>query len=461
MSLDLQSGPLDLLRKRFFTRGTRGGMRLLPLIAATYFMVAGGPYGIEDILGGAGYGAAILILLALPFLWSLPTALMVGELASAIPADGGFYVWVRRAMGPFWGYQEAWLSLAASIFDMAIYPALFVSYLGKFYPSLTAGPGQYGWELLVVVLCVAWNLRGAPSVGNGSMALFVLLLAPFAALVALGLWRGFTLHPAVQWSTAPSQAGIATAIQVAMWNYMGWDNASTVAGEVRNPQRNYPKAMIWSTVLVAVTYLLPLGAMALAGVSTARFSTGDWTDVAVLLGGPILGLAVIAGGAISGFGMFNALVLSYTRLPMAMAEDGMLPRVLARRNGRGVPWVSVLVCGAAWAAALSMTFERLISIDLVLYGSSLLLEFVALVVLRLREPGLKRPFKAGNLAIASLLGVAPAILIGYALYAARAEKIGSISALLLAAGVALLGPVLYWLTSVLPPGSGRSGLHKP
>jgi amino acid transporter len=424
-------------------------------------MVAGGPYGIEDILGGAGYGAAILILLALPFLWSLPTALMVGELASAIPADGGFYVWVRRAMGPFWGYQEAWLSLAASIFDMAIYPALFVSYLGKFYPSLTAGPGQYGWELLVVVLCVAWNLRGAPSVGNGSMALFVLLLAPFAALVALGLWRGFTLHPAVQWSTAPSQAGIATAIQVAMWNYMGWDNASTVAGEVRNPQRNYPKAMIWSTVLVAVTYLLPLGAMALAGVSTARFSTGDWTDVAVLLGGPILGLAVIAGGAISGFGMFNALVLSYTRLPMAMAEDGMLPRVLARRNGRGVPWVSVLVCGAAWAAALSMTFERLISIDLVLYGSSLLLEFVALVVLRLREPALKRPFKAGNLAIASLLGVAPAILIGYALYAARAEKIGSISALLLAAGVALLGPVLYWLTSVLPPGSGRSGLHKP
>ena len=461
MSLDLQSGPLDLLRKRFFTRGTRGGMRLLPLIAATYFMVSGGPYGIEDILGGAGFGVAILILLALPFVWSLPTALMVGELASAIPADGGFYVWVRRAMGPFWGYQEGWLSLAASIFDMAIYPALFVSYLGKFDPQLTAGPGQYGWELLVVVLCVAWNLRGAPSVGNGSMALFVLLLAPFAVLVALGLWRGFTLHPAVQWSTAPSQAGIATAIQVAMWNYMGWDNASTVAGEVRNPQRNYPKAMIWSTVLVAVTYLLPLGAMALAGVSTARFSTGDWTDVAVLLGGPILGLAVIAGGAISGFGMFNALVLSYTRLPMAMAEDGMLPRVLARRNGRGVPWVSVLVCGAAWAAALSMTFERLISIDLVLYGSSLLLEFVALVVLRLREPGLKRPFKAGNLAFASLLGVAPAILIGYALYAARAEKIGSISALLLAAGVALLGPVLYWLTSVLPPGSGRSGLHKP
>jgi amino acid transporter len=92
---------------------------MVPLVAATYFMVSGGPYGIEDILGGAGFGAAIVILLLLPLVWSLPTALMIGELAAAIPAEGGFYVWVRRAMGPFWGYQESWLSLTASIFDMA------------------------------------------------------------------------------------------------------------------------------------------------------------------------------------------------------------------------------------------------------------------------------------------------------------------------------------------------------
>jgi amino acid transporter len=438
----------------------RGKMRLLPLIAATYFMVSGGPYGIEDILGGAGYGAAILILLALPFLWSLPTALMVGELASAIPADGGFYVWVRRAMGPFWGYQEGWLSLAASIFDMAIYPALFVSYLGKLNPSLTAGWGHYGWALAVVAVCTAWNLRGAPSVGNGSMTLFVLLLAPFAVLVALGFWRGWSLHPAVQWGGAHTQAGIALAIQVGLWNYMGWDNASTVAGEVENPRRNYPRAMFFSTMLVAVTYLLPLGAMAMAGIATTSFSTGDWADVAVRLGGPLLGLAVVAGGCINGLGMFNALVLSYTRLPMAMAEDGMLPRIVALRNRRGVPWVSVLLCGAAWAAALSLSFERLISIDLILYGSSLLLEFAALVVLRMREPELERPFKAGNLAVASLLGVAPALLIGYALYAARAEQIGSVSALLVAAAVALMGPLFYWFTS-FRRGFGRAEPRTP
>src|ERR1700742_1304260 len=104
-------------------------LRMIPLIAATYFMVSGGPYAIEDILGGAGFTTAIVILMVLPFVWSLPTTLMIGELASAIPADGGFYIWVRRAMGSFWGYQEGWLSLSASIFDMAIYPAFCVSYL--------------------------------------------------------------------------------------------------------------------------------------------------------------------------------------------------------------------------------------------------------------------------------------------------------------------------------------------
>ncbi|HUZ95747.1 MAG TPA: APC family permease [Edaphobacter sp.] len=442
---------------RFAFKTAKRKMLILPLIAATYFMVSGGPYGIEDILGGAGFAMAILILVTLPFLWSLPTALMIGELASALPAEGGFYVWVRRAMGPFWGYQEGWLSLSASIFDMAIYPAIFVLYLGKFSPALTAGWKGYGWSLAVVVLCCLWNLLGAPEVGEDSMWLFALLLAPFAIFMVLGLWRAYALHPAIHWgspvsgsvSGSASASAFSTAILVAMWNYMGWDNASTVAQEVENPQRNYPRAMIASIILVAVTYILPLAAMAVAGLSPDSFSTGDWTTAARALGGPALGLAVVAGGAIAGIGIFNALVMSYSRLPMAMAEDGMMPRVLARRNSRGVPWVSVLVCGLAWALALNLPFERLISIDLILYGSSLLLEFVALAVLRIREPNLERPFKAGSTTVACLLGVGPAVLIGYALYAARDEKLtGSTSALLFSVAVGLLGPVLYWLTAV-------------
>ena len=422
-------------------------MRLLPLVAATYFMVSGGPYGLEDILGGAGYGRAIVILLVLPFVWSLPTALMIGELASAIPADGGFYVWVRRALGPFWGYQESWLSLSASVFDMAIYPTIFVSYLGKLNPGLISGWHGYAWSVSVVALCCFWNLRGAPAVGEGSILLSVLLLAPFGVLVFLGVSHGFTAHTPVRWGSATNQSALSTAVLVAMWNYMGWDNASTVAQEVENPQRNYPRGMVAAAAMTAVSYILPLLAIAMAGISVSSFSTGDWMTAANSIGGPALGLAVVAGGAICGVGMFNALMMSYTRLPMAMAEDGMLPRFVARRNSRGVPWVSVLLCGVGWALALNLRFERLISIDLILYGSSLLLEFVALVVLRVREPQLERPFKAGNLAFASALGAGPAVLIGYALYASRAEKIaGSTSALAFALAIALLGPILYWLS---------------
>ena len=220
--------------------GARRKMRLLPLLAATYFMVSGGPYGLEDIIGDVGYGAALLILFALPFFWSLPTALMIGELAAAVPEEGGFYAWVRRAMGPFWGFQEAWLSLAASVFDMAIYPTLFVSYLGHLAPVLTAGHRGLLIELAVVAMATAWNLRGAAAVGDGSVWMWLLGLSPFVVLVLGAVWIGLrTPHATL---AAKNGADFAGAITVAMWNYMGWDNASTIAGEVEDPQKDVPES---------------------------------------------------------------------------------------------------------------------------------------------------------------------------------------------------------------------------
>jgi amino acid transporter len=424
-------------------------LRLLPLIGATYFMVAGGPYGLEDIIGMAGYGRALLLLAVIPLVWSLPTALMVGELASALPDEGGFYVWVRRALGPFWGFQEAWLSLAASVFDMAIYPTLFALYLGRLFPAATSGHRDVLCKLAVVLGCVLWNLTGAKAVGESSVALFCLLLAPFAALIAAALWRwhghghGALLQPVA----APDMAG---AVAVTLWNYMGWDNASTVAQEVDDPQRNYPRAMLAAAALVALTYILPLLAVALFGLDPGQFSTGAWTDAARAIAGPALGIAVVCGGMINGAGMFNPLMMSYTRLPFAMAEDHQLPGLFTRRNARGVPWVSVLFCAAIWALALGFTFERLISIDLVLYGASLVLEFIALAVLRLREPGLARPFRVpGGTAGAVAAGLGPTLLILFAMYAARNERVLGINALLFAAIVAVLGAVVYAVTQRL------------
>ncbi len=427
-------------------------MRLLPLIAATYFMVSGGPYGLEDIIGKAGYGRALLLLALVPLVWSLPTSLMVGELASAVPEEGGYYRWVRRALGGFWGFQEAWLSMAASVFDMAIYPVIFVLYLGRIEPAWTAGGRGTLWALTVVVLCAAWNLRGAKAVGEGSVGMFCLLLSPFVVLTVVGLCKGLAgMHGSVAlgsgslWMKTPAMgADFAGALSVTLWNYMGWDNASTVVQEVEEPQRNYPRAMLIASGLVALTYVLPLASVALAGIPAEHFSTGAWTDAARQVVGPWLALCVVLGGTINGFGMFNALMMSYTRVPYALAEEGMLPKVVAQRTRTGVPWVSVVLCSAAWALALGMSFERLISIDLVLYGGALVLEFVALVVLRIKEPELVRPFKVpGGLCGAVTMGLGPTLLIGFALWAARGERVSGLPALGFAGIVAAAGPLVY------------------
>jgi amino acid transporter len=424
-------------------------MRLLPLLGATYFMVAGGPYGLEDIIGKAGYARALLLLAIIPLIWSLPTSLMVGELASSIPAEGGFYVWVRRALGRFWGFQEAWLSLAASVFDMAIYPTIFVLYLGRLAPTWTAGYRGTFWALAVVLGCTLWNLTGAKAVGQSSVALFCVLLAPFVILITAGLWTWHG-HGSGALLQSVGARDLAGAISVTMWNYMGWDNASTVAQEVEDPQHNYPRAMLGATALVAFTYILPLLAVALAGLAPGQFSTGAWTDAAHILAGPLLALAVVAGGMINGVGMFNPLMMSITRVPFAMAEDGQAPQVLLRRTKLGVPWVSVLACAAIWGLALRFTFERLISIDLVLYGASLILEFVALVVLRRREPNLHRPFRVpGGMPGAIAVGIGPTLLIAFALWAARNEHVLGLNALLFAAMVGIAGAVVYGVTELV------------
>ncbi len=422
-----------------------------PLVAATFFMVSGGTYGTEDIVHGAGYGRAILILLLTPIVWSLPTALMIGELSSALPAEGGYYAWVRRAMGNFWGFQEAWLSLAASIFDMAIYPTLFVAYLARLVPQFAAGHRGVMVGLAVVAACALMNIAGIKLVATASVWLFLLLSAPFIAIVVLA-----PFHRAASAGNAMPQATVngdlIGGLLIAMWNYMGWDNASTIAAEVERPQRTYPRAMVATVALVALSYALPIAAMSRTGISSAAWETGSWADMAAAVGGPLLRFALVLGGMMSAFGMFNALVMSYSRLPLAMAQDGMLPRVFGKTHARTrAPWVAILACVLGWAGCLGIGFERLVTLDILLYGGSLVLEFVALLVLRIREPELARPFRVpGGIVGAVLCGICPTLLLAFSVVRGGNEQVlgmnGLWFGLLLMAG----GVVVYGLRSAFP-----------
>ncbi len=406
-------------------------LTMWPLVAATFFMVSGGTYGIEDVVHGAGYGRAILILMLTPILWSLPTAYMIGELSSALPVEGGMYAWVRRAMGDFWGFQEAWLSLVASVFDMAIYPTLFVLYLTRLFPWFSVNNRGVLVGLAVVVVCAALNIAGIRVVATTSIWLFFLLSAPFALIVILAPFKYGALANAVTTPTT-SHVDIIGGLLIAMWNYMGWDNASTIAAEVKQPQRTYPRAMMAAVALVSLTYILPVAAVAMTKLSPTAWETGSWADVAGLVGGPLLRIALVAGGMMSAFGMFNALVMSYSRLPLAMAQDGMLPKVFSKVTKRsGAPWVSILVLATGWAMCLGLGFERLVTIDILVYGTSVLLEFIALIVLRVKEPDLPRPFKVpGGMFGAIFIGVFPMLLLGFSIVRGDSEHILGMSSLL-------------------------------
>ena len=426
-------------------------LTLWPLVAATFFMVSGGTYGTEDIVHGAGYGRAILILLLTPLLWSLPTAFMIGELSSALPFEGGYYAWVRRAMGNFWGFQEAWLSLVASIFDMAIYPTLFVAYLARLFPWFAVNYRGVMVGLAVVIVCALLNIAGVKVVSTTSLWLFFALSAPFALVVILSPVKYGALFHAV---TAPttSKVDLIGGLLICMWNYMGWDNASTIATEVERPQRTYPRAMLAAVIIVALSYIVPVAAVWMTRLPAGAWETGSWADIAGLLGGPLLRIALVVGGMFSAFGMFNALVMSYSRLPLAMAQDGMLPNFFGKLNRRRAPWVANTALAIGWACCLGLGFERLVTIDILIYGASLTLEFLALAVLRIREPHLKRPFRVpGGMFGAVAVGIAPVLLLGFDLVRSQSEQVWGMSSFALGAIVVAAGVLAYVLNYALRP----------
>jgi amino acid transporter len=306
--------------------------------------------------------------------------------------------------------------------------------------------------LAVVTVCALMNIAGIRVVAISSLWLFFLLSLPFALIVLIAPMEIGALKGAV---TAPttSSVGLIGGLLICMWNYMGWDNASTIATEVRRPQKTYPKAMLIAVLVVAATYILPFAAMWLTGISSAAFETGSWADLAgmmgALVGGPVAGrifrAALVLGGMMSAFGMFNALVMSYSRLPLAMAQDGMLPAVFGKLQPKTrAPWVSIIVLATAWAMCLGLGCERRVTL-------------LALVALRIKEPNLRRPFRVpGGTLGAVLVGVFPILLLGFAMVHSEGERILGMNGLAFGALLIAGGFLAYWATAPLRRLTGAS-----
>jgi amino acid transporter len=367
----------------------------LSLVFVIFFNVSGGAFTLEGLVADTGPGLALAFLLVIPLVWSLPEILIIGELASMLPEEGGYYRWVLRAFGPFWAFQNGWYTWLYSLVDMAIYPAMFNQYLSWFVPDLSPA-ARWGVALVMIWGATVINLRGAFPVGRVSVIIGTFVLGAFALVAIFALPQ--VTHVPWQPMLKPGKglgAGLAVGLSTALWNFFGWDNASTVGGEVVDAGRTYPKALALALPLIVLGYLVPL-VPALGATDWTSWTEGGWPSIARAAtgaAGVVLAPLIAIAGLASALALFNALLLVYTRIPMVMAQDGLLPKFLGRADARGTPVVAIVLSATIYSAFALLSFGHLVVADAIFYAAAVMLEFAALVHFRAREPNLRGSFR--------------------------------------------------------------------
>jgi amino acid transporter len=184
---------------------------------------------------------------------------------------------------------------------------------------------------------------------------------------------------------------------IVIWNYCGWENLSMVAGEIRAPRRNYLRAVLLTLPVAALGYLLPLG-IALSGVrDTSQWQLGQFAQEGYRLGGTLLERAIVIGGAVSSFAMFEAGLLWVSRIPFVLAEEHYLPTGLARLSRENAtPVRAIVVCCVIFTLLIPMGFVTLVVLDVFFYMGALVLEMGALIRLRHLRPDRGGRFVAGR-----------------------------------------------------------------
>jgi amino acid transporter len=405
-----------LLASEASLRVIKRQIRTLPLVALIYFSVSGGPFGLETAISSSGAGMALVLIVVVPIIFSVPCALMNAELGSALPVEGGYYAWVKIGLGAFWGYMEGILSWLTTWLDTALYPVLFVDYLATWIPALERGKyvvfsmwgGAFSLDLhwLVAIMFMIplgyLNARGAKLVGDTSVGFLVVVLAPFVVMAGVGIYHLLTtsgLHPlqpfVVPGSNAREAAGAGLAVVI--WNYVGFDSVSTVGGEIDRPKRTYPLALLISLPLIAITYILPMIAALASGLHSkdvTLWDNGDFALAGRLLGGPWLQGAIVISALVAQAGLFSSLLLSGSRLPAVLGADHYLPESLSYVNPKtGTPVRSIVLSCLIFGVFIALDFSTLIDADILLTLFTLLLEFAALIALRKRFPNMVRPFR--------------------------------------------------------------------
>ena len=398
----------------------------VPLFSAffmIYIFVSGGSFGIEEMVASSGPGLTLLLLLALPIIWALPMALIASELGSAIPDGGGFYVWTRRGLGRFWGFQAGWWWSLALLVDTSLYIVLSATYLQNQIGFSDQAYYAICWS--VIGVCTVVNVLGIKIVAIGSSLFAILIISPIVVLGVIGLanWQFNPFTPMTPPDTdlLGADGALIIGLSIGMWFYSGYESMSTLAGEIEEPQRIIPKALMLALPFVALMYLLPtLGSLAAFG-NWELFSvdgtdgTVSFVDIGRALGGTALGHACWRRWS---WVISRCIWITW---PRARARYKNWRQTVCCQNPSpvinqrfGTPVVALLLIAGVNAVLVIGPFQSLVIIDVLLMVASYALIFVAAVRLRVREPGLVRPFKipGGTFTLAILI-VPPLCLIAF------------------------------------------------
>ena len=378
------------------TKPTHAALRKAGLFYFVWVMFSyctGGPFGLEDMVTTSGPGMTLIYLLVLPLFWCIPVSLVSAELTTAMPVEGGFYRWVRAGFGDFWGFLAGWWNWLASFLLGSVYAVLFADYLGFYFPQLT-GWKHYLVALAMVAVITYINVRGIDMVGKFATVLGIFILLPTLVVCAMGLakWRHNPFSPLVP-PHQPLFNVFGVGLSLGLWLYSGYEQLSTVAEEVENPQRSYPRALALVVPMSIATYFLPTLACLAALGNWQNWHTRYFSDAAQLIGGPWLGAWMTVAAMITSVSLLNGTVLASTRMPFAMAQDGYLPAALTRIHPRyRTPWIAIIVSASVYGLLAVQTLTQLISVYAWLRVATTIMTVLAAWKLRRKSPEMARPF---------------------------------------------------------------------
>ena len=358
-----------------------------------YSYTTGGPFGIEDAVTTSGPGMMLLYLMLVPFFWCIPVSLVSAELTGVMPVAGGFYRWTRAAFGDFWGFLAGCWNWLASFLLGGVYAVLFTDYLGFWFPQITGGK-HYLISLALIAAIAYLNVRGIQLVGKCAAALETVVWLPVLALVVIGCakWHHNPYLPLAAPHRSLFQV-FGVGLALVLWAYSGYEQLSTVAQEVESPQRTYPLALAMVVPLSVATYVLPTMASLGALSNWREWHTGYFSQAARLLGGRQLGFWMTVAAMVTNLALLNSTVLSTTRMPAAMAEDGYLPRKLNHLHPRfGTPSVAIITSAIIYALLAFQTLRGLITIYIWLRSATTVLTVLSAWGLRRKYPDLPRSF---------------------------------------------------------------------